>query len=291
MKTCLVMTLAILLCLGSGFSKGVETTDIIEIFDSGFINWTQGYFVSKGTGLPPASAGETSASDPEIALNNARNQALKHMLPIMLATRIRVNIFAKDVAEKNEMIMAQVESLAKGAKQVKKEYLSDGTVKITMQTDMFGGFSQLILPEEIKQIEPIKTVPQEKTSSSGIDAGASTEPNAEIYTGLVVDARGTKFRPAMAPVIVDENGKEVYGGAFVSREFAVQKGMCKYVKVIKTAQMDASVVHNPLTVKSLGVENGILTRIVISNADASKIRSASEHLSFLKQCRVVIVMD
>jgi hypothetical protein len=107
----------------------------------------------------------------------------------------------------------------------------------------------------------------------------------------VVDARGTKFKPALAPVIMDENGKEVYGGAFVSREFAVQKGMCKYVRDIKTARTDASVAQNPLTVKGLRIDNGVLSNIVISNADAAKIRSASEHLSFLKQCRVVIVMD
>jgi hypothetical protein len=291
MKTCLTMTVVILLCLGSGFSKGVETTDIVEMFDSGFINWTQGIFVSKGTGSPPAKTSESTANDHDIILNDSRNHALKNMLSIMLATRIRANILARDVAVKNEMIMAQIESLAKGVKPVKREYMSDGTVEITMQMNMFGGFSQLILPEEIKQIEPIKTVSREEASSTEAGASSSPESKSEIYTGLVVDARGTQFKPAMAPVIVDENGKEVYGGAFVSREFAVQKGMCKYLRDVKAAQTDATVANHPLTVKGLRVDNGILSNIVISNADAMKIRSTSEHLSFLKQCRVIIVMD
>lgn len=54
MKICLVVTGVILLCMGSGFSAGVEEApDVIEAFDTGVINWTQGVFVSKGAGSPP----------------------------------------------------------------------------------------------------------------------------------------------------------------------------------------------------------------------------------------------
>jgi hypothetical protein len=291
MKTCLVMTVVILLCMGVGFSNGVEKTDMIETFDNGFINWTKGVFISRGVGSPPSKTRDYSSNDQDIELNDSRNHALKNMLSVMLATRIRANTSVGDIAAKNEMIMAQIESLAKGVKPVKQEYMSDRTVEITMQMNIYGGFSQLILPEEIEQIEPIKTVSGDKTSSSAIDAGSSPDSDTKIYTGLVVDARGTKVKPALAPAIMDENGKEVYGGAFVSREFAVQKGMCSYLRDIKAAQADARVANNPLTVKGLKADNNVPSNIVISNADASKIRSASEHLSFLKQCRVIVVMD
>jgi len=30
---------------------------------------------------------------------------------------------------------------------------------------------------------------------------------------------------------------------------------------------------------------------IISNADAAKLKSASEHLKFLKECKVIIVLD
>jgi len=48
---------------------------------------------------------------------------------------------------------------------------------------------------------------------------------------------------------------------------------------------------NPLLVKGLRAEGNDRSRIVISNADASRLLSMSENLSFLKQCRVVIVFD
>ena len=41
----------------------------------------------------------------------------------------------------------------------------------------------------------------------------------------IIDAKGLNAKPAMSPKVVDENGQEVYGSAYVSREFAVQQGM------------------------------------------------------------------
>jgi hypothetical protein len=213
------------------------------------------------------------------------------MLALMLGANIRANMTVGEIAAGNDMIIAQIESLAKGAKPVKQEYMSDGTVEITLQMTMFGGFSQLILPVEIEQIEAIKTVLRDKTSPFGRNAESPADSNVKIYTGLVVDARGTKVKPALVPTILDEEGKELYGEAFVSREFAVQKGMCRYLRDMKTAQADADVGHNPMTVKGLRADHNVPSGIVISNADASKIRSASEHLSFLKQCRVIVVME
>jgi hypothetical protein len=161
---------------------------------------------------------------------------------------------------------------------VKKEYLSDGTVEITMLMDMRGGFSQLILPEEIKPLESIKPMAQVETSSA-------------VFTGLVVDATGLKARPAMSPKILDENGQEVYGSAFVSREYAVQQGMSGYAKKIEEAQKNQRVADNPLTIKGLKTDGAGRSNIVVSNTDASMLRSASENLSFMKKCRVMIVVD
>lgn len=95
----------------------------------------------------------------------------------------------------------------------------------------------------------------------------------------------------MSPKIIDENGQEVYGSAFVSREYAVQQGMSGYAKDMTAAQSNPRVTNNPLTVKGLKTEGPGKSDIVISNADASKLKSAYEHLSFMKKCRVMIVVD
>jgi hypothetical protein len=57
------------------------------------------------------------------------------------------------------------------------------------------------------------------------------------------------------------------------------------------AQNHQRVTNKPLIVKGLRTIGTGSPVIVISNADASKLRSSSEHLSFLKKCRVMIVVD
>jgi hypothetical protein len=95
----------------------------------------------------------------------------------------------------------------------------------------------------------------------------------------------------MAPKVLDETGKEVYGSAYVSREFAVQQGMSGYARDLTAAQSNPRVTNNPLTVKGIRTEGSGRSDIVVSNGDASRLRGVSENLSFLKKCRVMIVVD
>ena len=95
----------------------------------------------------------------------------------------------------------------------------------------------------------------------------------------------------MAPRILDEKGREVYGGAFVSREYAVQHGVCVYTRKLGMAMGDPRVAQHPMVVKGLRTERPGRIHILISDTDATRLRGAVEHLSFLKQGRVMIVVD
>jgi hypothetical protein len=168
--------------------------------------------------------------------------------------------------------------MVKRAQVVKKEYFSDGTIEVTMEMNLRGGFAQLVLPGEIRPLESIRTM-----------APVTNSPS--VFTGLVVDTRGLGTKPVMAPKILDENAREVYGSAFVSREYAVQQGMSGYSKDLAAAQSNQRVGDNPLTVKGLRTEGVEHSDVIISNVDARWLRSASENLSFMKKCRVIIVVE
>lgn len=286
-------TAVLTLCGGtlSGQPLANENPDIVQTFAHGHINWSEGLLISSGMATPAAKKDTKTPQAFEEALVQARSLALQHMRDIVLETRVdSVNVVGR-IAATNDIMMAKVESLLKSAKAIKQEYLSDGTVQVTMQMPMSGGFAQLVLPEEIKQIEPIKTVSNGKGNSEPVLQESRADIEAETYTGIVVDARGIQFSPAMAPVIVDEKTREVYGSAFVSREFAVQLGMAGYSRDMHDAVRNSRVAGNPLMVKGLRTVENSPSTIIISNADASKIKSASEHISFLKKCRVMIVAD
>jgi hypothetical protein len=289
----LSMVLAVLLILPAyGFCN--EWQEVVENIGNGSINWTKGIIQAKGIGVSPEEYYGKPQARP-MALRAARIDAMRNLLEVTQGVRIDSATIVKNFAVTNDVIMAKVSGMVKGAQIVKQEYLSDGTVEVTMQMSLHGGFAQLILPQEIKQIEPIKSVPslsvEPPKPSPAILSKTAEKPTSEIYTGLVVNAIGLNARPAMSPKIIDETGQEVYGSAFVSREYAVQQGMSGYAKDITAAQSNPRVTNNPLTVKGLKTEGPGNSDIVISNADASKLRSASEHLSFMKKCRVMIVVD
>ena len=299
----LSMALAVLLILPAyGFCN--ERQELIEHIGNGSINWTKGIIQAKGVGAPPEEYYSKPKARP-MALIAAQRDAIRNLLEVTQGVRIDSNTLVKNFTVTDDVIMARVSGMVKEAQIVKQEYMSDGTVEVTMQMSLHGGFAQLVLPQEIKQVESIKPVPTQTITpaapslsvepskpSPAVPSKTAEKPTSEIiYTGLVVNAMGLNARPVMSPKIIDENGQEVYGSAFVSREYAVQQGMSGYAKDITAAQSNPRVTNNPLTVKGLKTEGPGNADIVISNADASKLRSASEHLSFMKKCRVIIVVD
>jgi len=71
----------------------------------------------------------------------------------------------------------------------------------------------------------------------------------------------------------------------------VQQGLGRYMTDTESALKSPIAGGNPLLVKGLRAEGNDRSRIVISNADASRLLSMSENLSFLKKCNVVIVLE
>jgi len=268
--------------------------DLVEQMATGDINWTKGVVQAKGIGAPPERYYGKPQARP-MALRAAKLDAMRNLLEATKGVRISSTTLVKDFAVTSDIIMSQIEGMVKGAQVVHQEYMSDGTVEVTMQMSLMGGFAQLILPMEIKQVESIRPIPPvHKEPLPPIvkkPSAPAPKPVSEVFTGMVIDARGINARPAMAPKILNENGEEVYGSAYVSREFAVQQGMSGYAKDLTAAQSNPRVTNSPLTVKGLRTEGHGRSDIIISNADASRLRSASEHLSFLKKCRVMIVVD
>jgi len=274
-------------------TSGNEPLELVESSGKGAVNWTRGTMQVTGIGDPPEKYYDKPHVSP-IALRAAQVDAVRNLLRVVQGLRIDSATTVGDFITTSDMIMSRVEGMVDNARIVKREYLSDGTVKVVMEMSFYSGFAQLVLPLEIKHVESIKPLapasPAAAPASSDPPETASL-PSAEIFTGLIVDARGLTVKPAMVPKILDENDQEVYGPAFVSREFVVQQGMAEYTRDLSAARTGPRVADHPLTVKGLRATGTIPTDIVISNSDAARLRSASEHLGFLKKCRVIIVVD
>ncbi len=279
-----------ILILIPAYGSGADLRSLIEFKKTGAIDWTAGVVEAKGIGIP---ATYTYYSKPqanrEDILSEAINKAGHNLLETIISLRINSQNRVIDIVENFPSIMIQLKDMAHKAPEVEtmRKLQYDGTVEVWLQMSLGGGFSQLILPPEIRQIEPIKQVlkPNRPTQLR------IRSRSSEIFSGMVVDARGLEAVPVLAPIILDENLDEVFGPAYVSREYAVQHGVIRYTTDLWQAKFHPRVSDNPLIVKALKVLSPGRCDFMISNADAAKLRSASEHLLFMRECRVVIVLD
>lgn len=267
---------------------GAEPIGMVEKKETGTIDWTTGIVQARGISAPVKKEAEKTPPNSLKALSEAKNDARLKLLETVKGIKIDSSHIVGDMADRNKRIMFQIKDMVYDATEIEqfRKYMTDGSVEVLLQMNLHGGFAQLVLPEEIQQIEGIKQIKTGPNSTAVI-------PNSvpEAYTGLLVDARSIELHPALVFKILDESLEEVFGPAFVSREFAVQKGMAAYYTDSESARSDPRISDRPLTVKALRTDWPSRSDIVISNADASKLKSASDHLQFLKESRVVILLS
>ncbi len=277
-----------LLCFSyiSGFCG--DSIGLVEEKETGTIDWAKGVVQAKGISAPLKKAAEKKSANSPKARSEAKNSARLNLLETVKRIKIDSKHSVGDMAAKNKTIMTQIKDMVYDAKEIEKDrkYMSDGSVEVLLQMNLHGGFSQLVLPEAIRQIEGIKQI-KPGAKSTNVDA----EVVSGAHTGLLVDARNIEVHPALVFKILDENLEEVFGPAFVSREFVVQHGMAAYYTNIEAAKADPRVALRPLVVKALRTDWPSRSDIVISKTDASKLKSASQHLRLLKEARVVILLS
>jgi hypothetical protein len=302
-----VMASIFLLSVSVGFCQNtVSMSEWVEKVGQGSVNWSAGYIEAVGIGAPPdQTAGRINARP--MALRAAKVDAYRNLLEITKGVQVDSTTLVRNYTVESDVINTQVEGLVKGAYVVDQQYMSDGTVEIKLRMPIYGNLSGIVMPlavEKQKEVLPSVTEPAPATPAPAQEtpsapapappveaAPAPAPPAPVVYTGLVVDARGIQARPAMSPRIFDEDGKEVYGSANVEREYAVSQGMSGYARDLTAAQSNQRVTANPITVKALKTGGPGKADLVISNADAQMIVATAQNASFMKQCRVMIVLD
>ncbi len=272
----IVLALLVLMS-GIAFAQLQGTVkDVIDpVGSTGKVDWTTGVITAVGIGAPPAQPAN-AAQARAMAERAAQVVALRNLLEAIKGVRVDSTTLVENFMVTSDMIRTEVSGFVQGAMVMDKKYMSDGSVEVTVGMKLTGALADALLPKG-----PL-------TPPTGI-GGAATPGQA--YTGLIVDARGLGVRPAMVPKILNEDGKEVYGSAWVNRDYAVREGMVGYLKDPVAAQANPRVTDKPLMVKALKVSGDARVDLVVTNADAAMLHGAAQNLSFLEKCRVIVLVD
>ncbi len=295
---------------GTGDSVVIPAKDVAGT-QIGSIDWTTQVVTADGSGVPPA--GTTESQGRLMACEAASIVAKKNLLETVKGLQIDSTATVHNLVLQKQDISARVEGLIQATK-VDQKREADGTCTVTVRLGIFGtpGKSSVasalgdpngwrIAPPPAP-VTPPTTPPSAPPATPGENPPAvtpvTTPPTppapvnpGEVFTGLVVDARGLAAKPAMVPKILDESGEQLYGSADVTRDYVIQYGLAGYTKNLKAASENTRVTDKPMVLKAIRADGAQKADMVLSNADGARLREAGKNQSFLAKARVMIVLD
>lgn len=247
------------------------------------VNWSVRTVTATGIGAPNPDAPNMAVKRAG-AINAAKIYAVRDLIATIKGMYVSSEQTAENYMMTSDVVKTQVEGIAKAFRVVgEPKYFDDGSVEVTVEMSINGELSDVFLKQET--FGETSTVGEATYKLSDIAGQPS------VYTGLIIDCTEVPLRPALAPKIFSGSGNEIYGSANVSKEYAVQQGMMGYLKSVEAAKENARVTNNPLVIKATGVKGSNKTDIVISDEDAAKIKELDSNLNFLRECRVVAIIN
>jgi hypothetical protein len=152
----------------------------------------------------------------------------------------------------------------------------------------------------VKEAKPIPpppvSAPEKKpeppsTPAKIVEARLPDPATLPPFTGVVIDTRGLKMKPALAIRILNEGGKELYRGEYVPQDKAARNGLALFARDLTAAQTNPRVGKNPLTVKGSRLDPTAPSDIILGQGEAQKMAPFAQKGTILEDCRVMIVLD
>ncbi|MFH1675347.1 MAG: hypothetical protein ABIF87_18245 [Pseudomonadota bacterium] len=281
---CAALGVVFLVCLSFGFAFSQEIMvnaqgEVIQRTDKGSVNWTTREICATGYSDPNQSYYAKRSAAEVVARANLLSVLEK--VYITSERTVGMGLMVEDIRKE------QVAGILAHSYLLDPVTRPDGVMEVKACKTIGSDLNELLQPyaekDTGKKFEPAEVVVEKPVA-----------PVSEKYTGLIIDARGKGAKPAMSPkVLVEDSDQVVYGIGQVDRNFAIQSGLTGYAGTVDKAKNNDRVGNNPLIVKVKRVQGKNKVDFVISKEDAVKIYQSDIRQgkdSFLKQCRVVIVV-
>ncbi len=258
-------------------------------------NFETSEITAVGYGTPPA--GYTDARGYLLARRAAIVDAQRVLAEDIAGVQVDAETTVENMAVVSDVVKTHVSALVKNARVV-NEKMEAGAYCVTLAMPMYGAQHSLasaVLPKVDNPVPFATPTPaqpsiqppaqQQRTTVTTTVTITPTSAPSTTFTGLVVDCSGLELRPAMSPVIYDDNGTPIYGHRNLDSKKVISKGMAAYTTA-DTANF-ARAGANPLVVRAVAVDR--MANPVIAAADAQRVLAANNATHFLDDCAVVFV--
>ena len=274
---------------------GTEFRRAVEPVAGGEIDWTRGHVIGTGT-TKVAGRDEQAAA---MARRGARVLAIRNAA---LATRgIRIGPDGKVPKIKDGAIAADM--IVKGAKELSADHdRAKGTVTVRVALPLHG-------TDGVVKAMGVVPVKPKNPHGGGAMAGGR-------FDAVVIDARGTGFRPCLAPRIASKSGAAILSAGDVPAAGIQQRSIVAYVSapappehafgvIQQTRQITAAAgrpepklrraahraFKNPLLLKAESSPKNSPGTLVLTPVSVRSLLTAGPTRTLLKTTRIIVVTD
>ncbi|HDQ93473.1 MAG TPA: hypothetical protein ENN89_05050 [Synergistetes bacterium] len=239
------------------------------------INWTGDYIEATGQGLPPTGK-ENTPQGKLLARRAATVDLQRKLLEFVQGVRVDSRTTMTDYMV-SDRVRTEVQGVIRRVEILEGSW--DGEVYTVVGRVKLQDVRIAVVPE----------LPEKPVAKQVPPPPAPTTPSTPKgrYTGLVIDVSHLPLIPAMTFNVTDTSGKAVYGLSFVDKERFLSSGLCSYHMTVGYAKIEPRVTDAPLVIKAVKLVGPQNVDIVISSADAARIKNST--YDFRIPCRVIVV--
>lgn len=244
-------------------ASAVAFEPVLEDLGGGVVDWT-------GLRLVVSAAGTSAAgvlASPEGMEGDARTRLGPRVLELARKVRVASDLTAGRALDAKDLVADRLDQNLSMWEVFEARYKSSGGVELDAALPIHRWLRPLLADLAEGRERP----------------GAAVSP-----TGLLVDARGLKVTPAVAPRLQDASGTRLYEASTLTEFAASQRAPAVYVHDPADPAAARRLGPEPLMVRAESVMAG--TDLVLEPADAERLRQAVATADFLAAGNVVIVV-
>ena len=242
----------------------------VEAKDSpkhGEVLWAKNRIRATGSGAPDLKAANVAVARLG-AERAAKLDALRNILETTKGVRVSTGKSVGNVLADDKELRTKIEGWVKGFKVIDTRYYSDGGVDLVVEMPIDGVFFDAFL--EGKKV-----------------AGAKSK-EGDLFTGLIFNAKGLGFEPALAPTVKSESGEVLFDVSLVQDNLIGESGAVGYSATLDKAQKDARSGERPLVVRALRTSSPASSDLVVADKDLEKIKALA---GVIQAGKVMVVID
>lgn len=247
------------------------------------------YILVFAEGLPSPNA-RTKAQKRLQAQRAATVLAYRQLAEFLDGVAVVGDTLVKDAELQYDVVRAAVAGFVKGAQVVYQEYNdNEESAIVFVKIGMTGpqSFGKIMYEKLLGDPNVKKAVTGEPKPSYKPEQPVTLDA---VYDGLIIDATGQDFRPALINRIFTPKGEVLYDPSKISQKVLVEQGCGEYTNTVDKAKaaLGSRGVKNPLIVQSAASVTA--SDLQVSADDSARIFTADQKAGFFADAKVAFVL-